>query len=108
MTSDAALKADMNNSFSSGLPVCQFPIPKLLYENKNMLQRWGNMPAMDLVNLSESEKNTKMDLSIAFVGWFGEFILHQPELILHRLSGDLRHVVRIRQNRYCHVTKAKL
>ena len=34
---------------------------------------------MDLVNLAENEKNSKTDLSIAFVGWFGEFIPHQPE-----------------------------
>jgi hypothetical protein len=50
-----------------------------------MLYRWGNTPAMDLVNLSKNEKNTKTDLSIAFVGWFDDFILHQAELISHSL-----------------------
>lgn len=40
-----------------------------------MLNRWGNTPAMDIVNLSQNEKNTKTDLSLAFVGWFSEFIL---------------------------------
>ncbi|KAG1747941.1 uncharacterized protein EDB91DRAFT_1235835 [Suillus paluster] len=38
---------------------------------------WGNMPAVDLINLAENEKDKSLDLSIALVA-----------------SGDLRHVVR--------------
>jgi hypothetical protein len=33
------------------------------------------MPAIDVVNLSTHEKNTKTDLAIAFVGWFSEFVI---------------------------------
>ena len=30
---------------------------------------------MDLVNLSENEKDAKADLSLALIGWFKNFIL---------------------------------
>ncbi|KAF6752082.1 hypothetical protein DFP72DRAFT_991169 [Ephemerocybe angulata] len=38
---------------------------------------WGNMPAIDLINLKDNEKDTTKDFSLAFVA-----------------SGDLRHVLR--------------
>ncbi|KIJ61529.1 hypothetical protein HYDPIDRAFT_183158 [Hydnomerulius pinastri MD-312] len=40
------------------------------------LSLWGNIPAMDVINLPHNEKNSKMDLSLAFAA-----------------SGDLRHIV---------------
>ncbi|KAL6308530.1 hypothetical protein BKA93DRAFT_762976 [Sparassis latifolia] len=41
------------------------------------LALWGNMPAIDVINFNENEKDASKDLSVAFVA-----------------SGDLRHVMR--------------
>lgn len=32
------------------------------------LRRWGNTPAMDLINLSDNEKAKDKDFSLAFIG----------------------------------------
>lgn len=57
-----------------------------------MLHRWGNTPAMDVLNLSKNEKDTQKDLSIAFVGWCSGLTFLRHELT-EIASGDLRHVV---------------
>ncbi|KAG0697937.1 hypothetical protein DFH29DRAFT_944009 [Suillus ampliporus] len=52
-------------------------LPTHITEFDSGLYLWGNMPAMDLINLEQNEKDKSQDLSLALVA-----------------SGDLRHVVR--------------
>ena len=34
----------------------------------DVLRRWGNMPATDVINLARNEKNSTRDFSLAYVG----------------------------------------
>lgn len=57
---------------------------------------WGNVPAMDIVNLPNNEKDLKTNLSLAFAGGRPAYIgvpLHpnafQPRVIFETLSQQL-------------------
>ncbi|RDB14687.1 hypothetical protein Hypma_016436 [Hypsizygus marmoreus] len=64
-------------SFISGTSPTKDFLKSAQEEFNSGLSLWGNMPAMDVINLSENEKDTTKDFSLAFVA-----------------SGDLRHIVR--------------
>lgn len=62
------------------------------FQNSDIPDSWGNVPAMDIVNLQNNEKDLATDLSLAFVGGWPVYtgILHlttfQPRVIFETLS----------------------
>jgi hypothetical protein len=52
----------------------------------------GNMPAMDVINIPENEKDTAKDFSLSFIGTYYHIDCISV-LIFSSASGDLRHVM---------------
>ncbi|EDR07431.1 uncharacterized protein LACBIDRAFT_298608 [Laccaria bicolor S238N-H82] len=64
-------------SFLNGMSPFEEFLQKGMDEFSSGVSLWGNMPAMDVLNLPKNEKDSTTDFSLAFVA-----------------SGDLRHVIR--------------
>ena len=43
-------------------------LPTKLRAGFNIIHRWGNTPAIDVINLAYNEKDASRDFSLAFVG----------------------------------------
>ncbi|PPQ79343.1 hypothetical protein CVT26_007458 [Gymnopilus dilepis] len=57
---------------------------------------WGNMPAIDVLNLPLNENDFKKDYHLAFIGvyiYHPKYITHNNTHLYLPASGDLRHVV---------------
>jgi hypothetical protein len=58
------------------------------------VHRWGNVPAIDLINLAKNEKDASQDFSIALVGLCSVSAIVSPTNAFYTTaSGDLRHIV---------------
>jgi hypothetical protein len=48
------------------------------------------MPAMDVINLDDNEKDAKKDFSLAFIGWYFNFRLGNLRAALMSLIASIR------------------